>query len=172
MPRAAAKSPTAERRKSAGAAGAAAPRSSRRPIDLGVLDGLIGFNLRQAQDAAFRSFVRLSSHKDFKAGRFAALMLLHYNPGLSQTDLCRELSRDKSTVTPLVQELLRRGLIARKTSEADRRSVTMTLTDAGQAYLDSLLADVHEHGRRLDAIVGKDKAQLLRLLKKIAAELG
>lgn len=172
MPRSSAKSTAAERRKQSDMQEAASPTPQRRQVVRGILENFIGFNLRQAQDAAFRSFIRHSRHKDFKAGRFATLMLLHYNPGLTQTDLCRELARDKSTVTPLVQELLRRGLIERRTSDTDRRSAALTLTAAGQAHLDDLLKDVYAHGDRLDAVVGRDKPQLLRLLKKIADELG
>jgi DNA-binding MarR family transcriptional regulator len=167
-----AKSAGAPRRRPVGEPGSGPSAAPHRPVTRGILEDFIGFNLRQAQDAAFRSFIRHSRHKDFKPGRFATLMLLHYNPGLTQTDLCRELARDKSTVTPLVQELLRRGFIERRTSDTDRRSAALTLTQAGQAHLDDLLKDVYEHGARLDAVVGRDKQTLLRILKKIAAELG
>ena len=128
--------------------------------------------MRQAQDAALRAFVHHAAQRDFKPGRFAVLMLLHYNPGLSQTDLCREIARDKSTVTPLIQDLLRRGLIERRRSEADRRIATLTLTAPGETHLNALLQDVREHNRRLDKIIGTDKPQLLRLLKKIALHVG
>ncbi|HEY1722926.1 MAG TPA: MarR family transcriptional regulator [Magnetospirillaceae bacterium] len=143
-----------------------------REIERGILENFIGFNLRQAQDAAYRAFVHHSQQKDFKVGWFAALMLLRYNPGLSQMDLSREMARDKSTITPLIQELEKRGLVARKPSPNDRRSVVLTLTKAGEKYLDALLIDSRAHDKRLDAIVGADKPRLLRLLKKIAAENG
>lgn len=148
-----------------------APPGSRRHVERGILENFIAFHLRQAQDAAFRAFVRLSGQKDFKPGRFAILMLLHYNPGMTQSELCREIARDKSTVTPLIQDLQRLGLIDRRRSPFDRRRVTVTLTVAGEKALSELLHHVREHDRRLDKIVGAAKPELLRLLKEITAAL-
>ena len=70
-------------------------------------------------------------------------------------------------MTPLVQELHRHGLVRRRPSTVDRRSVTLTLTRAGEATLADLLAHARVHDRRLDAIVGKRKAALIALLRKI-----
>lgn len=172
MPRALAKSTMANGRKRNKPAKTASRATVPRQIDRGILDGFIAFNLRQAQDAAFRAFVHHSAQRDFKPGRFAVLMLLHYNPGLSQTDLCREIARDKSTVTPLIQDLLGRGLIERRRSETDRRIAALTLTATGKTHLSALLEDVCEHDRRLDKIIGTDKPRLLALLKMIAEHAG
>ena len=98
-------------------------------------------------------------------------MLIKQNPGLTQMDLSRAIARDKSTVTPLVQGLQREGLVSRTVSATDRRRVTLRLTEAGEAALDELLDHAAEHDRKLDAIVGDQKAEFLRLLKKISGEL-
>lgn len=140
-------------------------------VKLGILNEFIGFNLRQAQDAAFRAFVRLLGQRDFKAGRFAVMMVIHYNPGITQSVLGRAIARDKSTVTPLLQDLHRQGLIARQPLATDRRSVTLTLTAEGERVLAELLRHVREHDRRLDRIAGAAKPALLKVLKKIAAAL-
>jgi DNA-binding MarR family transcriptional regulator len=95
-------------------------------------------------------------------------MVIHNNPGITQVALDRAISRDKSTITPLVQELHRRGFIRRSPSAVDRRSVTLTLTRAGEAALRDLLAHARAHDRRLDAIVGKRKTALVALLREIA----
>lgn len=141
-------------------------------IRLGVLADFIGFHLLLAQNASFRAFARHSGQPDLKPGRFGALMVIHNNPGITQVALGRAISRDKSTITPLVQEFHRRGFIRRSPSRVDRRSVTLTLTHAGEAALRELLAHARAHDRQLDAIVGKRKAALLALLRKIADELG
>ena len=136
-------------------------------VRLGALAEWIGFHLRLAQDASFRAFAKHSGQPHLKPGRFAAMMVIHNNPGLTQTALGRAISRDKSTVTPLVQELHRHGLVRRRPSTIDRRSVTLTLTRSGEAALADLLAHARAHDRRLDGIVGRRKAALIILLRKI-----
>jgi DNA-binding MarR family transcriptional regulator len=141
------------------------------PIELGILEGFIGFHLRQAQDAAFRAFRRHSGLADFKPGRFAVMMVIHYNPGITQSTLGRVIARDKSTVTPILQDLQRHGLIERRQSSRDHRNIRLSLTPLGERALSELLEHVHEHDRMLDRIVGDAKPALLELLGKIAAAL-
>jgi DNA-binding MarR family transcriptional regulator len=140
-------------------------------VRLGVLADWIGFHLRLAQDASFRAFAKHSGQPHLKPGRFAAMMVIHNNPGITQVALGRAISRDKSTVTPLVQELHRHGFVRRRPSTLDRRSITLTLTRAGEAALTDLLAHARAHDRRLDAIVGKRKPALIALLRKITDAL-
>jgi len=140
-------------------------------IDLGPLGGLIGFALRNAQESSFRAFARHVNAVGLKPGRFAAMMVIHHNPGLTQMELGRAIARDKSTVTPLIQDLLRQGLIERRPSKTDRRSMTLRLTEAGEASLNQLLVHAKEHDRRLDEIVGEQKAVFLELLRKVAEEI-
>jgi DNA-binding MarR family transcriptional regulator len=137
-------------------------------IDLGPLDNYIAFHLRLAQELALRAFAMRSGKADFKPGWFAILMVTRLNPGISQSALGRAIGRDKSTISPLIRELQARALIARKPSAGDKRSVTLSLTKAGQNELDALLRHVDAHDRRLDEIVGADKTKLLALLRKIA----
>ena len=138
---------------------------------LGLLGEFIGFHLRLAQDASFRAFAREAGLRDLKPGRFAAMMVIHNNPGISQVELSRAIARDKSSVTPLIQDLEKHDLVKRVQSKTDRRSVTLTLTRAGETMLRRLLVHAADHDRKLDAIVGSAKPELIRLLKKIADAL-
>jgi DNA-binding MarR family transcriptional regulator len=149
----------------------AAP-GAREPVRLGLLEGFIGFHLRLAQDASFRAFARHVGQRDLEPGRFAAMMVIHNNPGITPGALGRAIARDKSTITPLIQDLRRRGLIERRPSPTDRRSATLSLTKAGEAMLRDLLRHAREHDRRLDEIVGDRKPELLRLLRQIAEQIG
>jgi DNA-binding MarR family transcriptional regulator len=143
----------------------------RGGMRLGVLEDYIGFHLRIAQDASFRVFARHAGIHELKPGRFAAMTVIHNNPGISQGDLGRLIDRDKSSVTPLVQELERRGLVERIQSKTDRRSVRLSLTPAGETMLRRLLVHAMEHDRKLDEIVGDQKPEFLRLLRKIVDTL-
>lgn len=148
------------------------PRGGGTAIDLGPLAGWIGFHLRLAQTASFQAFARMTQDVDLRAGRFALLMLIGLNPGISQTALSRANARDKSTLTPALSDLARRGLITRTRLKSDRRSYQLKLTAAGEDMLKRLTEYAVEHDRNLDRIVGKrDRERFLRILQKLVTEL-
>ncbi len=141
-------------------------------IDYGQLAEWVGFHLRMAQISAFQAFVREVGEVDLPPGRFALLTLIGRNPGISQTVLSRAAGRDKSTLTPALQDLKRRGLITRVRLENDRRSYHLTLTPAGEAMLRRLTECAARHERNLDRVIGmRDRARLLRTLRKVMSEL-
>jgi DNA-binding MarR family transcriptional regulator len=145
--------------------------ASDAPVEFGPLAQWLGFNLRMAQAAAFQAFARRSGKIGVQPGRFATLTLIAANPGITQTALSRANGRDKSTLTPLISDLVRRRLVRRARDRGDRRTYRLTLTAAGEALLTELNACAHEHEAELDRLVGRDRARFLQLLKKISAEL-
>ena len=141
-------------------------------IDYGPLAEWLGFHLRMAQIASFQAFAREVGEVELPPGRFALLTLIGRNPGISQTVLSRAAGRDKSTLTPALRDLKRRGLIARNRLASDRRSYHLTLTADGEAMLQRLTECAARHESKLDRVVGaRDRARLLRLLRKIMSEL-
>ena len=149
----------------------AKPAAAATAVDLGNLGSYIGFHLRVAQDASFRAFARVSGQHGVKPGRFAALMVIARNPGISQAALGQTIARDKSSITPLIQDLQRLGLIERRSAADDRRRVELCLTAAGEKHLERLQRFAGEHDAKLDAIVGVKKDEFLELLRKIANEI-
>jgi DNA-binding MarR family transcriptional regulator len=145
---------------------------SAEPIRYGALERWVGFNLRMAQAATFAAFSRLSKEIGVRPGRFATLMLIGRNPGISQTALSRANGRDKSTLTPVLEDLVRRGLVRRKRMNNDRRAYRLTLTPAGRKLLDQLTACARRHERNLDRVIGPgDRARFVAILRRIAAEI-
>ena len=146
--------------------GATVPSS----IDFGPLAGWVGFNLRMAQEATFQAFSRRSQDIGESPGRFATLMLIGRNPGISQTELSLANGRDKSSLTPVVEDLVRRGLVERRRMDEDRRAYRLTLTAAGEKTLASMIRAARGHERVLDGIIGaRDRVRFLEVLKRIAA---
>lgn len=141
------------------------------PINLGFLSDFVGFHLRLAQDASYRAFARFKDKDLVKPGRFPALAIIHLNPGISQSALGRAIARDKSTVSPLIKDLQKNGLISRKPSPNDRRSVTLVLTKKGERVLDRLHARALEHEEDLDKVIGASKTRLVGMLDKITSSL-
>ena len=142
------------------------------PIDFGPLENWIGFQLRLAQTASFAAFSREARDVDLSPGRFATLLLIGRNPGISQIALSRAVGNDKSTMTFALDGLMKRGFVRRTRLRHDRRTYCLSLTAAGERMLAKLTECATRHDRNLDRIVGfRDRATLLRILRKIVAEL-
>ena len=108
-------------------------------IRLGPLEDYIAFHLRLAQGASFRAFQRLAGVPGLRPGWFAVLLLIRENPGITPMALSRGSGRDKSTITPMLRELEREGLVSREAVPGDRRSYALRLTAEGElrlAYLE------------------------------------
>lgn len=142
-------------------------------VNFGPLAHWVGFNLRMAQEAAFQAFSHLSQEIGESPGRFATLTLIARNPGISQTELSLANGRDKSSLTPVVEDLVRRGLVERKRMDSDRRTYRLHLTPSGKKVLSMLTRCARRHERNLDRVIGeRDRKRFIVILKKIAAEIG
>jgi DNA-binding MarR family transcriptional regulator len=142
-------------------------------VDFGPLAGWVGFNLRVAQEATFQAFSHRSQEIGESPGRFATLTLISRNPGISQTELSYANGRDKSSLTPVVEDLVRRGLVERKRMDHDRRAYRLSLTADGKKTLALLMRCAREHERVLDGIIGaRDRKRFVDVLKRLSAELG
>jgi len=141
-------------------------------IKFGPLEHWVGFNLRMAQEATFQAFSRRSQAIGESPGRFATLTLIARNPGISQTALSLANGRDKSSVTPVVEDLVRRGLVNRQRERSDRRAYRLNLTATGKKTLIELTRCARRHERNLDAIIGRgERKRFLATLKRIAAAI-
>lgn len=99
------------------------------------------------------------------------LTIIRNNPGITPMALSRASGRDKSTITPVLRDLLRNGLVRREPAPADKRSYCLFLTPPGERKLAHLAASAARHDEELDAIVGARKQELLDLLRRIVAAL-
>lgn len=145
-----------------------AERLNADDVRLGVLGGNIAFHLRLAQDASFKAFKRHTGQADLRPGWYAVLSLIDANPGITPMALSRASGRDKSTLTPVLRDLIAHGLIRQRPIPSDRRSYAMVLTLEGEERLARLTRHAEAHDRRVDEIVGPKKKELIELLRRIA----
>ncbi len=139
---------------------------------MGPLSNYIAFQLRRAQDKSFQAFARAVGEADLSPGHFAILAVIGEQPGLNQTALSAGTGRDKSTLTPALKVLEKRGFISRTQSQTDRRAYHLHLTSTGITHLNRLRVHAEAHDRRLDEIVGEfHKPLLIHLLETIVEGL-
>jgi len=148
-----------------------ADRKSDSTIDYGLLPGLLGYQVRQAQIAIFRDFTASLADAGMTPTLFGALVLIEANPGLKQADLARALQLDRSTVVTVIDTLQKRGLVARRRAADDRRSNAVSLTAQGARELATLKPRVTAHEARLVAdLDAAERAALSAALAKIFPE--
>lgn len=139
------------------------------PLDLGMLPGLLGYQLRRAQIATFQNFAATVGKAGVTPGWFGLMVIVANNEGLSQTRLARALGIDGSTMVAMIDRLEENGWLQRQRSQVDRRSHALYLTEAGNELLAQLMPQVEAHEAELAAdLSADDKQNLLGLLAKIA----
>jgi DNA-binding MarR family transcriptional regulator len=155
-------------KQSGGAADTRKARARNAP-DLGVLPGLIGYQLRLAQRAIFADFADTVGESGISPGLFGILVVIGENPGLTQQALADAAHLDRSTVVTVIDKLEDRGLVERRA--ADRRSNGLFLADKGAVLLRGLKHKVAQHERRVvQNLSARERAQLVALLQRILPE--
>ena len=141
----------------------------RKAPGLGVLPGLIGYQLRLAQRAIFADFAETVGAGGISPGLFGILVVIGENPGLTQQALANAAHLDRSTVVTVIDKLEDRGLVERRA--ADRRSNGLFLADKGAALLRVLKRRVAQHERRVvENLSARERDQLVALLQRILPE--
>lgn len=146
------------------------PKSARKSIDLGALGDFVGFHLRIAQIQVFRDFERALAGLGVTPASFSVMEVLRTNPGATQSKLAHAVYLDRSSVVPLLDKLEARGLLSRRASMTDRRNNLIFLSPQGLALLDTAMARVGEHEKRMTGrLTAAEKKALIALLGKIGA---
>jgi DNA-binding MarR family transcriptional regulator len=135
---------------------------------LGLLPGLLGYQLRLAQRAVFDDFADAMGELEVSPGLFGMLVVIEANPGLNQTELAHAARLDRSSLVPALDKLEARRLVARRASAEDRRVNGLWLTREGSALLKKLKQRVTRHEQRLLRDLSADeRATLVALLQRI-----
>jgi len=136
--------------------------------ELGVLNDVIGFRLRRIQNHLSRTFSERLADRGVRPGTFSALALIAANPGVSQTDLARDLGSDKASVVSIIDELERQGWAVRKRSTTDRRRHSLHSTVPGRRVLNEIGVIARETEAPVRAILSDAEFEVLsELLDRI-----
>src|SRR4051812_48990487 len=115
------------------------------PIDYADLWEHFGYALRRAQIASFEAFSRATQGEQITPPRYTALVILHRNPGISQSALGQVLGTARSGAMMLTDWLEQRGLAERRHRPDDARAWGLFLTAKGESQVRSLRRSVKKH---------------------------
>lgn len=144
-------------------------KAEQDELPLGPLETCFGFRLRRAWNILQRDFYKTVRGVGIKQGSVAVLSVISANPGIRQGTVSRLLDVQRTNMVRLIDELSEAGWINRGTVPNDRRSVSLTLTPAGQHLLDKALVQIAAHEARLLAdFNAAERAALIDLLGRLS----
>lgn len=133
-----------------------------------ALSGLVGYRMKRAFNAIRADLLGALEPFGLRVLTFTALSLIGENPGLNQSQLAAAMAMERPNVVGVVDELERRGLVARDRGAHDRRSYALRLTDAGTALLSEATTVVAAHeAAMVDRLGPEARSALLALLAGI-----
>ena len=143
--------------------------AGKADVSLGNLEKTGGFLLRIAQLSAFERFFTVYGESEIRISEFTVLLALSENPGIRQGVLADILKIKWSNMTKLVRALEERGLISRHVPHDDRRSVLLSVTEAGRRQIDASADKMYRSDRAaLSMLSDAEHAQLITLARKVA----
>jgi DNA-binding MarR family transcriptional regulator len=142
-----------------------------RQIDFDELPDYVGYQVRRTQAKIFADFEATCADIDFTPGSFGVLTLIRANPGITQVALAAAFGVDKSTMSPVIFRLEKRGLIRREVLASDRRCHALFLQPAAEP----MFQDARERFRAFEEGVAArlskaEQRELTRLLSKLQGD--
>jgi DNA-binding MarR family transcriptional regulator len=148
------------------------PRPLREAADRAIafdeLPSYVGYQVRRTQAKIFGEFADALGAMDFTPGSFGVLTLIRANPGITQVALAAAFGVDKSTLSPVIVRLEKRGLVRRRVLERDRRCQALYL----EASAETVFLAARDRVRAFEAsVAGRlskgEQRELARLLAKL-----
>lgn len=77
-------------------------------------------------------------NQDITIDQWLTLKTIHDNPGISQKEIAVGVFKDQASITRIIDALVQKGFLQRKSSLQDRRRFDLELSSLGENVLDEL----------------------------------
>lgn len=124
--------------------------------------------LSRAQSAVARHAEADMARHGLSPGEFGVLEALYHKGPLLLGEVQRKILVSSGGVTYLVDRLVKKGLVERRSCEHDRRASYAALTAAGEALIADIFPD-HASAieRAVDGLTRREKQTAIMLLRKL-----
>ena len=144
--------------------------STSQAVNFSTLDGLVGFQVRQAQLKVFNHFRKTVGTTGITPGQAGILILIRNNPGISQAALARAIGVERATLGQIITDMEAKAWVVRRQSCTDKRSFALTLSASGRTFLETVLDRIIDHEQAITAHLSTGESrEFLRLLLKFSA---
>ena len=136
-----------------------------------INDALIA--LRQILRATETNARALAKASSLSPSQLITLQVILSSGEATPSDLSREVSLSRGTITTLMRKLEGRGLVVRRGDEHDKRKQYFCLTEDGkEAIADAPLILQQRFTRKFETLDAWEQASLVAALERVAAMLG
>lgn len=133
--------------------------------ELGLVGGLFTMRLQRVEYLFSRATRAVWGGKELRSGAIGSLSLIVANPGMSQSDIVKNTTFDKSAVNGIVNNLEELGWAERRRSESDRRRYAIFPTDKGKKAIQRIVDRINIIETRMLSFMDEDdREKLLTLL--------
>ncbi|WP_415327653.1 MarR family winged helix-turn-helix transcriptional regulator [Chryseobacterium sp. MMS23-Vi53] len=140
---------------------------SELALELGLAMGEMKNRLRQKIQAKINEY-----EPDLSFELIEILGLLSRTDGINQQEIGNKVSKDKSSITYLINCLVKRELVKRIENENDRRNKQIFLTDKGKKIVETVYPWALElYGKAADDISETEIKNALLLVRKMTSNL-
>jgi len=132
-----------------------------------------GYWLDRLRSLVHHGFDAALAAEQVTMAQWSALITLYRGEARTPAELARFIDVDPGALTRLLDRMERKGLVTRMRDDADRRSITLALTDRARALAPKLsgLADANDR-LFFGALDAEEQAELRRLIAKLLAGRG
>lgn len=141
-----------------------------RRVDYGTVQQHVGFHIHLTWRAIRKRLLgrKVAGDMPPARGSYSVPILIGLNPGINPQELAQALHLDASKVAFVLKGLEQDGLVCRTPSQADRRRVGLTLTEAGTAFAaEATWASAIMEDPIGATITAEERNELIRILTKI-----
>lgn len=122
---------------------------------------------REINQVFFQILSKAASKHNLTALQLLVLRVLHEVPEIRLSELAEKLNVGNSTMSGIVDRMVKAGILERKRTEADRRAMTMKLTEKGKALWCETDATRMNMMRPLLSMTEQDHCELSRLQNEV-----
>lgn len=130
------------------------------------LENQLCFPLYVAAKEVVRRYRPLLDPLGLTYTQYIAMMVMWEHKSVTVGRLCELLCLDTGTLTPMLKKMEAAGLVERRRSKEDERSVSVTITHKGEA-LKAKAAEVPAKMAKCVSLSPEDAVKLLELLNKL-----
>jgi DNA-binding MarR family transcriptional regulator len=132
----------------------------------------VGYLINRVRTGLFGAIDEALAPYEVTAAQYIVIAQLAYGLAGSPSQLCQGISYDPGAMTRMIDRLESKGFVRRSRHPADRRALSLELTDEGKAAFPKLRARVIAVLNQSLAGFGKSEArQLEGLLQKMLSNL-
>jgi DNA-binding MarR family transcriptional regulator len=149
-----------------------AMRPFYRASDYGMKNS-VGYLIRRTANLVLPQLETMFADDELTFSQWTVLMALREWKATTSAEIARNICHDAGSLTRILDQLEKRGLIARLRSDTDRRVVMLTLTPRGAELVERLMAKVVDFWNGLLGDFNRDEVKsLISLMTRLVAAAG